>query len=316
MRGAQSSRQGELSGGHTSGRVGDRQTDVLVQLGSQLMVGGGAIPRAGVVPAEVAGHLEGAGEVLHAVLSVEEAAKLLHAHPGRADDIFALLQKDALTPSVVEVLIEEPRLMSSLSLPALEMVLHFHQEEPARCVRTIAKELSDGLREMNAQHARGPQLEPVPTLEPEEEPVVEAPGLEVVPLPEPEPEPEALEVPVFDHTQLKIQGYLTNQLITGAVQVWLVFGVLQPEESVSSMLTGSLINQKELEKRCAPHFARLGINSRLRDAAWSLLTSTRIFERTKGRTPKVRFNRELNGGSKATPIVRALLDLNTKIDRP
>lgn len=314
MRGAQSSRQCLLGGGHTSGRVGDRQTDVLVQLGSQLMVGGGAIPRAGVVPAEVAGHLEGAGEVLHAVLSVEEAAKLLHAHPGRADDIFALLQKDALTPSVVEVLIEEPRLMSSLSLPALEMVLHFHQEEPARCVRTIAKELSDGLREMNAQHARGPQLEPVPTLEPEEESVVEEPGLEVAPLPE--PEPEVLEVLMFDHTQLRIKGHLTNQLITEAVQIWLVFGVLQPEVSVSSMFTGSLTNQKELEKRCAPHFERLEINSRLRIAAWNLLTSTRIFERTKGKTPKVRFNRELNGGSKATPIVRALLELNTQIDRP
>jgi len=252
--------------------------------------------------------------------------RLLMTVPDRIDDMIALLIEGSLDTNSARVLLDDPHLLSALSLPAMSDLLAFLPDRADdQSVMAFAQVIGEGLVAANQDHqilralanlereeAAAAALEAETALaavepeevleeEPEQEPVHKAPAPVVL--------------PPFDHTRLKIATYVTGNVNLAAVQIWLVFGVLQPEERVSSMITGSQVRQGGIEELCAPHFKRLSITKKDKDRAWSFLTMGRVLERIR-RGRRVRFNRELGGNPRTVPVVQALLELNSQTDRP
>ena len=254
--------------------------------------------------------------------------RLLMTAPDRVDDMIALLIEGSLDTNSARVLLGDSRLLSILSLPAMSDLLAFLPDRAqGQEVMAFAQVIGEGLFAANQDHQifraladleREEAAEAVAALEAEAALDAVEPEEVLEEKPEQEPVPKAatpVVLPPFDHTRLNIATYVTGKFRLEAVQVWLVFGVLQPEERVSSMMTGSQVSQVGIEALCAPHFTRLGINTKDKERAWSFLTMGQVLERIKS-SRRVRFNRELRGNPRTVPIVQALLELNSQTDRP
>ncbi|NQV88989.1 MAG: hypothetical protein HQ488_01565 [Parcubacteria group bacterium] len=250
---------------------------------------------------------------------------LVTAAPERVDDMIALLMDETLGTDGAKALLEDPRILSVLGLPALvDFLAVLSERTDGQTVIGFARFLGDALQASNQEHQLTRAVldldrEELDAEASAEEEVTEEDPVELEEEPPPEPEPVSAPIkvvlPPFDHSRLDIATYVTGKVSLRAVQVWLVFGVLQPDQRVSTMLTGSQVSQSEMEERCRVQFDRLRIPPKDRERAWSFLTMGQVLQRVK-RGGRVRFNRELKGNERMVPIVAAVLDLNTQIDRP
>ncbi len=253
-------------------------------------------------------------------LTVETTVKLMDHFAHRLDDVLVMLDGE-LDSDSAQGLIQHHRLLPSLSLKALgDLLAIYSMREKGQDLKDCVVSFSSDLIDANHRHREDREFIEFARLEQqmsqmdEEEPEPDPP-----PAPKPPPARKAKAtppvLPPFDHRQLKIGAYVTGRVNLAAVQVWLVFGVLQPEQSVSNTFTGSWVSDADFKRLCQPHFRRLRISERDRDRAWQFLTMGRVLERNKPRK-RVRFNRELSGNPRTEPIVAAVKELASQIDRP
>lgn len=100
------------------------------------------------------------------------------------------------------------------------------------------------------------------------------------------------------HKQLKVIDLLGDRANVEAVQIILVYGVLQPHRSSSAFLAGARVEKEELLEIIQPHVQAAGFNKRQIDAALQQICSVGTMG-TSGdhKNKRVRFLREPGNGS-------------------
>ncbi len=242
-------------------------------------------------------------------------AKLIELVPGRVDDIIQLLNAQMLDNDSCEAFAVDPRVLQALSQPAVALfTIGLLGRTKGQTILDVAHAHGSALVEANADHRLFRELVDEQRLVH----LVKSEPKPEVPAPEPKSEPISESAPVavrhFDHTRLVIDEYVPSKVRLVAVQVWLVFGVLQPDVSVSTMFNSSWRKKNDVIRMCTPHFKRLNVSASAQSRAWQFLADNMLFAGQK-RNRTVRFTRE---GRRATAvgIIQAMDALNAQIDRP
>jgi hypothetical protein len=212
--------------------------------------------------------------------------QLLVLAPARSEELLGLIHAGELTDEGVSDLLEEPELYLALSAPALEQILSF--QEPEDDFRELGLELAEDLRRMNAQALAqrvGPAME-------------EEDG----PLPD-----------HFDHKSLDVAEFVGGRYSLEAIQLVLVFGILQPDRKNSSALGGSLISRNDLLALIEPHRERQQIHESSVEKAFGFLSTIGVLGSSKRGC--VRFNRHISSNPRGKGIAGAIMALNAQIER-
>ena len=253
-------------------------------------------------------------------VTVETTVKLVTHFADRLDDVFVLLSDD-LDADGAQDLVTHSRLLPSLSLTALgDLIAIYSMREKGQTIRSCAVAFAPDLIDANDRHREGRATLEFARLEKEVSQLDEedsVPQPEPVPVPQrpaaTKPAPAVVDPNEPTYRDLEIGDYIDGRVSLKAVQIWLFYGVLQPEKTVSDVFTGSWVNEPAFKKRCQVHFRRHRVDDKDRDRAWQFLTMGRVLERKKA-GKRLRFNRELRGNPRTEPIVAAVKELAIRVN--
>ena len=235
-------------------------------------------------------------------------ARLINQHPDRVDDLIELMRRELLDQRAVDAFVAKPALFAALCMQAIDELISL--ADAGDNLLELARTLCTDLKDTN-------------TLVALEIAIDEEPELVAEVSKEPEPKPDL--PPVFDHTKLDIAEPVGSRtgLVVEAMQILLVHGVIQPDQSASTMINGSQVSRDEIEKLCRPHMERARIDWSYFEQGLTFLTTIRVLSTTTSggrkrgarhqRSRRMQFNRIVGGNPRGKEIANRVLALNTEV---